>query len=111
MSAVPVPDPDITKKRKRIILMGDIPSPVNPPIGCNFNTRCPVATDRCYVEEPPYEELVPGHFVACHYATTGAWWVLLFPGLAIMLTVLSFNLVGDGLRDALDPRASKGSTL
>lgn len=68
MSAVPVPDPDVTKKRKRIILMGDIPSPVNPPIGCNFNTRCPVATDRCYVEEPPYEELVPGHFVACHYA-------------------------------------------
>jgi peptide/nickel transport system permease protein len=45
------------------------------------------------------------------YLTTGAWWVLLFPGLAIMLTVLSFNLVGDGLRDALDPRASKGSTL
>jgi len=68
MSAVPVPDPDVTKKRKRIILMGDIPSPVNPPIGCNFNTRCSVATDRCYVEEPPYEELVPGHFVACHYA-------------------------------------------
>lgn len=45
------------------------------------------------------------------YLTTGAWWVLLFPGLAIMLTVLSFNLVGDGLRDALDPRASKGSAL
>ena len=45
------------------------------------------------------------------YLTTGAWWVLLFPSLAIMLTVLSFNLVGDGLRDALDPRALKGSAL
>lgn len=68
MSAVPVPDPDIGKKRKRTILVGDIPSPVNPPVGCNFNTRCPIAKERCFVEDPEYREIIPDHWVACHYA-------------------------------------------
>ncbi len=68
MSAVPVPDPDVGRKRKRTILVGDIPSPVNPPVGCNFNTRCPIAKERCFVEDPEYREIVPGHWVACHFA-------------------------------------------
>jgi oligopeptide transport system ATP-binding protein len=66
MSAVPVPDPDSAIKRTRIILEGDIPSPANPPKGCNFNTRCPVATDVCFVEDPEYLEVDTGHWVACH---------------------------------------------
>ena len=68
MSAVPVPDPDVGKKRKRTILKGDIPSPVNPPVGCNFNTRCPLAEERCFKEDPEYREIVPEHWVACHFA-------------------------------------------
>ena len=69
MSAVPVPDPDLLETRERIILKGDIPSPANPPTGCNFHTRCPVAReDRCPIEEPELRELRPGHWVACHYA-------------------------------------------
>jgi len=68
LSAVPIPDPDKANQRERTILKGDIPSPLNPPRGCNFNTRCPLATDICFVEEPAYEELEPGHFVACHHA-------------------------------------------
>ncbi len=66
MSAVPIPDPDVAVRRTRIILEGDIPSPANPPVGCNFNTRCPVATDVCFVDEPVYREAKPGHWVACH---------------------------------------------
>ena len=68
MSAVPVPDPDIVKKRERIILEGDIPSPSNPPVGCNFNTRCPIAEDICIKEDPEYLERKPGHWVACHFS-------------------------------------------
>jgi oligopeptide transport system ATP-binding protein len=70
LSAVPVPDPLLEKKRQRIILTGDVPSPARPPIGCNFNTRCPVAVAGiCYQEpDPPLVELSPGHFVACHRA-------------------------------------------
>ena len=70
MSAVPIPDPDIIDKRKRIILEGDIPSPANPPVGCNFNTRCPVAEDICFKEEPAYLEIETGHWVACHLVKT-----------------------------------------
>jgi oligopeptide transport system ATP-binding protein len=66
MSAVPIPDPDIIEKRQRIILEGDIPNPSDPPIGCNFNTRCPVAEDICFKEEPEYLEVKTGHWVACH---------------------------------------------
>ena len=64
LSAVPVPDPRV--ERKRIILTGDVPSPVNPPPGCRFHTRCPYAFDRCRVEVPPMLEVAPGHFAACH---------------------------------------------
>jgi oligopeptide/dipeptide ABC transporter ATP-binding protein len=64
LSAVPVPDPTVA--RKRIILSGDVPSPVSPPAGCRFHTRCPYAFDRCRVEVPPMLEVAPGHFAACH---------------------------------------------
>ena len=69
MSAVPVPDPEVEEKRKRIILEGDIPSPAHPPEGCNFNTRCPSVMDVCYKEEPEFLEAKPGHYVACHRVT------------------------------------------
>jgi len=64
LSAVPVPDPGM--KKKRIILPGDVPSPITPPPGCRFHTRCPYAEARCRVEEPAMKEVRPGHFVACH---------------------------------------------
>lgn len=70
LSAVPVPDPLIEAKRQRIILAGDLPSPANPPIGCNFNTRCPVRFDLCHRDpDPPLLEVSPGHWVACHRVT------------------------------------------
>jgi len=68
MSAVPVPDPDVAEKRTRIILEGDIPSPANPPVGCNFNTRCPFAEEICFADDPEFIELKPKHWVACHFA-------------------------------------------
>ncbi len=68
MSAVPVPDPEVEEKRQRIILKGEIPSPANPPKGCNFNTRCPVAMDVCFEADPEYREVKPGHWVACYRA-------------------------------------------
>lgn len=64
LSAVPIPDP--TLKRERIVLQGDIPSPANPPKGCKFHTRCPVATDICRQEVPKYRDVGNNHFVACH---------------------------------------------
>jgi peptide/nickel transport system ATP-binding protein/oligopeptide transport system ATP-binding protein len=64
LSAVPVPDP--RAKKKRIILPGDVPSPITPPPGCRFHTRCPYAEDRCRREEPAMKEVRPGHLVACH---------------------------------------------
>jgi oligopeptide transport system ATP-binding protein len=67
LSAVPVPDPVIEKKRTRIILTGDVPSPVNPPSGCRFNPRCRYAEDDCKQSEPQLTEHKPGHWVACHY--------------------------------------------
>lgn len=66
LSAVPVPDPLVEEKRQRIILKGDVPSPLNPPKGCNFNTRCPVSVDVCYDQDPELIEVLPGHWVACH---------------------------------------------
>lgn len=66
LSAIPIPDP--TLKRERIILKGDVPSPLNPPKGCRFHPRCPWAIDICSQEEPEFKELLPGHFVACWVA-------------------------------------------
>jgi len=67
LSAIPIPDPHVERRRKRIILTGDVPSPVNPPSGCRFHTRCPVAFDRCTIEVPAFNEYEPGHFAACHW--------------------------------------------
>jgi oligopeptide/dipeptide ABC transporter ATP-binding protein len=64
LSAVPVPDPRV--QRKRVILSGDVPSPINPPSGCRFHTRCPYTMQRCRSEEPAMKEIRTGHFVACH---------------------------------------------
>jgi len=63
MSAIPIPDP--TLKRERIILQGDVPSPLNPPGGCRFHPRCPVALEICGIEEPPFREVSDDHLVAC----------------------------------------------
>lgn len=68
LSAVPVPDPTIEAVRRRVILQGDIPSPANPPPGCPFNTRCPMAQERCVEEVPEWRQLKTGHWVACHFA-------------------------------------------
>jgi len=71
ISAVPVPDPKVERKRHRIILEGEVPSPVNPPKGCVFNTRCPLAIDTCFESPPEYREVQPEHFVACHHVEAG----------------------------------------
>ncbi len=68
LSAVPTPNPVMEEKRHRIILSGDVPSPANPPPGCPFNTRCPIAVDRCQREIPAWREIEPKHWVACHLA-------------------------------------------
>ncbi len=66
LSAVPIPDPLIEEKRERIILVGDVPSPVNPPTGCRFHTRCPLAIDICKRVDPEFRDTGGNHFVACH---------------------------------------------
>ncbi len=66
LSAVPIPDPGIEKQRSRVLIEGDLPSPADPPKGCNFNTRCPLAEEICFTAEPGLVEVTPEHYCACH---------------------------------------------
>ncbi len=68
LSAVPIPDPQLEARRERMVLRGEVPSPLNPPAGCVFHPRCPIAVDRCSAEIPPLREIRPGHWAACHLA-------------------------------------------
>jgi oligopeptide transport system ATP-binding protein len=65
-SPIPIPDPDLTRKNKRVVLEGDVPSPIDPPPGCRFAARCPIASEACRQETPELREMAPDHFAACH---------------------------------------------
>ena len=66
LSAIPIPDPEVSRSKKRVVLQGDVPSPINPPKGCKFHTRCPYATDICRQQRPETVTVEPGHTCACH---------------------------------------------
>lgn len=66
LSAIPIPDPELEEQRRRIIMEGELPSPANPPAGCHFHTRCPLAYQLCHESEPQFKEASPGHWTACH---------------------------------------------
>jgi len=68
LSAVPIPDPKVERKRQRVLLQGEVPSPANPPLGCHFQTRCSICIQKCIDVEPEWREMAPGHWVACHRA-------------------------------------------
>ncbi len=75
ISAAPIPDPEADLARERILLEGEVPSPIDPPAGCRFCTRCPHATTICREKDPAYKEVRPGHFVACHRVGEGGEWI------------------------------------
>jgi oligopeptide/dipeptide ABC transporter ATP-binding protein len=66
LASIPLPDPEQTRDRERIALRGEVPTPLNPPSGCRFHTRCPYVMDKCKTHEPEFKEIAPGHFAACH---------------------------------------------
>ena len=66
LSAIPIPDPEVSRSRERVVLEGDVPSPINPPKGCKFHTRCPYATEICRQEKPEMLTVEAGHTCACH---------------------------------------------
>jgi oligopeptide/dipeptide ABC transporter ATP-binding protein len=68
LSAVPIPDPALEARRERQVLAGEVPSPLNPPAGCVFHPRCPMAAERCRIEAPPLRPIGSGHEAACHFA-------------------------------------------
>ena len=68
LAAVPIPDPELEARRERVVLKGEVPSPLKPPPGCVFHPRCPIAVERCRVEAPVLREVTPGHWAACHLA-------------------------------------------
>ena len=65
LAAIPLPDPEQTRDRKRIALSGEVPTPMNPPSGCRFHTRCPYVMEKCKISEPEFKEITPGHLTAC----------------------------------------------
>lgn len=71
LSSIPIPDPKVSRSRHRIVLQGDVPSPIDPPTGCKFNTRCPYVRDLCRTERPEALEVEPGHLCACHKVAQG----------------------------------------